>query len=77
MSFTAILTAIPLAIKAIDALDDLVINGWQALDSDQLDPNDLEDLMELMAKRQESKRKRDEALDSLQKKIEEVRARSG
>ena len=64
------IAAIQLALKAIDAVDDLVLKIWDAnKDNVDLDPSIAEDLAKLVAIRDESRSKRDAALNSLEQKI--------
>lgn len=63
-------TAITLALKAIDTLDDLIFDLWNAnKDDSSLDPAVAEDLAQLVKIRDESRAKRNVKVASLREKL--------
>lgn len=74
MSFALIITMVPQIIEAINSLDGLLADTLDAVDNENLDPKDAEDLAKMLAQKQKSQAKRDEALDKLKAAIEAKRA---
>jgi hypothetical protein len=70
MSFAAIATLLPQIIQLTTALDGLVVNAVNSMNDEDLDPNDPEDMAQMLKEKQASAARRDAALDQLKAAIE-------